>query len=114
MVDGKLTVYRGCFPVVDAEYEEGSNQTPSEVITEAVASAAGVEPIEIQPLYDFLDPDALNALFDAQNKDGNVKQVLSFKLDTWNIFVRDDGKIRVCDATQRLTEPEPVFKDSVA
>ncbi|TKR26201.1 HalOD1 output domain-containing protein [Natronomonas salsuginis] len=99
-------VLRGCTPVLDTEYDKSNNELPSEVVVDAVATAAGVDPLDLPPLYEFVDPDALNNLFD--NHGGDTNALLSFTIDTWNVFVRADGKIRVCDVT-RPTDPEPVF-----
>lgn len=103
----ELTVYRGCVPVVDAEFGGESDQSPAEVVVDAVATAAGVEPLDLPPLYEFVDTDALNNLFDRHGgPDANA--LLSFQVETWSVFVRDDGRIRVCDRNQP-TDPEPVF-----
>lgn len=106
MTTADRIVYRGCTPVIDTEYGEANNRPPSEVIIDAVATAAGVDPLDLPPLYEFVDPDALNNLFDTH--DGATDALLSFTMNTWNVFVRGDGKIRVCDATRR-TNPEPIF-----
>lgn len=113
MDSGNLTVYRGCTPVVDAEYDIESDRSPAEVIVEALASAADVDPLDLPPLYDFVDADALNALFENHDGADDAKLILSFQVDTWNVFVRADGRIRVCDGT-RPTDPEPVFAPSTA
>jgi hypothetical protein len=36
---------------------------PSAAVVEAVAEASGTEPLALPPLYDAIDPDALDALF---------------------------------------------------
>ncbi len=113
METGNLTVYRGCTPVVDASYNADNDRSPSEVIIEALAEAAGSDPVELPPLYEFVDPDALDALFDRHDGAEDAEALISFKVDTWNVFVRADGRIRVCDAT-RPTDPEPIFAASPA
>lgn len=40
--------------------------TPSDVVVKAVAEAASVDPMELPPLSDVVDPDALDALFQEQ------------------------------------------------
>jgi hypothetical protein len=110
---GELTVYRGCTPVVDAEYDFESDSTAIEAIIWALADAVGVDPTELSPLFDYVDPDALNALFDPSDRTSEEDTLLSFRVDTWNVFVRSDGRIRVCDATQP-TEPEPVFESTTS
>ncbi|MFC3959617.1 HalOD1 output domain-containing protein [Halovivax cerinus] len=37
-------------------------------VVDAVAEAAGCDPIQLDPLYDAVDPDALNALFDGRRE----------------------------------------------
>jgi hypothetical protein len=39
--------------------------------------------------------------------------LLEFAVENWNVFVRDDGRIRVRDATEP-TDPEPVFEPNPA
>jgi hypothetical protein len=107
-----MNVYRGCTPVVDARYEPDDESSPAEVIIEALAEAAGDDPVDLPPLYEFVDADALNALFNHEGA-GDAETLLSFRVEMWNVFVRADGRIRVCDAT-RPTDPEPVFETNTA
>ena len=110
---GELLVYRGCRPVVDAKYDFQGDSSATEAIIWALAEAAGVDPTALSPLFDYVDPDALNALFDRCDTGADSDTVLSFQVDTWNVFVRSDGRIRVCDGTQP-TDPEPVFESTIA
>lgn len=103
----QLQVSCECTPVVDARYDEG-DRSPTEVISEALAEATGRDPVEGPPLYDFVDPDALDAFFEHRDRGTSDNMILKFTVEEWNIFVSDDGRIRVCDATQH-TEPKPVF-----
>ncbi|WP_343162636.1 HalOD1 output domain-containing protein [Natronolimnobius sp. AArcel1] len=107
MGSGAMTVYRGCTPVVDAQYEADGEQTPVAEIIDAVATAADVEPVELPPLYEFIDADSLNNLFQHKGA-ADSETILGFRIDHWNVFVRGDGRIRVCDGTQP-TDPQPVF-----
>lgn len=111
MVQESLNLYRGCAPVVDAEYEFESDVSPTEVIIEALAEAAEIDPIELPPLYEFVDPDALDQLFGEHEGAAHADALLSFQVETWNVFVRADGRIRICDNTQP-TDPEPVFEST--
>jgi hypothetical protein len=110
---GELSVYRSCTPVIDATYKAETDDSPAEAIITALADAAGIEPVELPPLYDYVDFDALNSLFERQQPTTDTDIILSFQIETWNVFVRADGRIRVCDATEQ-TEPEPVFSSTVA
>lgn len=105
---GELAVYRSCTPVVDAQYEPARDHSPAETVVDALSEAAGVDPVDLPALYEFVDFDALDSLFERHEGASDAHTVLSFKVGVWNVFVRGDGRIRVCDGT-RHTEPEPVF-----
>ncbi|MFA9517552.1 HalOD1 output domain-containing protein [Halopenitus sp. H-Gu1] len=107
-----LTIYRGCTPVVDAEYNIDSDRSPADVVIDAVAEAAEVDPLDLPPLYEFVDPDAINKLF-RHNGAADTENLFGFQMTTWNVFIASNGKIRVCDAT-RPTNPEPVFEGTIA
>ncbi|QLG62935.1 HalOD1 output domain-containing protein [Halorarum salinum] len=64
--------------------------TPSTRVVEAVAEFRDVDPAELPPLYDVVDPDALDALFDStgtssSRREGTVEFVYA------GIFVRVDA-----------------------
>ncbi|MFC6719053.1 HalOD1 output domain-containing protein [Natrialbaceae archaeon GCM10025810] len=109
MEQGELTIYRRCTPVVDARYGPESSRSPAEVTVDTLAEAAGVDPLELPPLYEFVDLDALDSLFGEHDGTTDADAVLSFRIENWNVFVRADGRIRICDSTQP-TDPEPVFE----
>lgn len=113
MEQGELTIYRGCTPVVDAQYGPESDRSPAEVIIDALAEAAGVDPLELPPLYEFVDGDALDSLFEEHDGASDANALLSFQIANWNVFVRADGRVRVCDGTHP-TDPEPVFESTPA
>jgi len=113
MKQGELTVYRGCTPVADAQYGPESDRSPAEVIVDALAEAAGIDPLDLPPLYEFVDGDALDNLFEEHDGAKDADALLSFRVETWNVFVRADGRIRICDGT-RPTDPQPVFESTPA
>ena len=39
----------------------------------------------------------------------DAERLLSFTFDRWNVFVRADGRIRVCDGGKHV-DPAPVFE----
>ena len=112
MQQRSLNLYRGCKAVVDTEYRSGSDRSPVIVIVEALAEAAGVDPSVFPPLYEFVDPDAINHLLADRSGASRADAMLSFQVNTWNVFVRSDGRIRVCDGT-RPTDPQPVFESTI-
>ena len=113
MAEPQLDLYRGCTPVVDVHYEPTGTRKPTTAVVEALATASGSEMTEMTPLYETINTDALDQLFADRHGAADATALLSFQVDTWNVFVRADGEIRVCDATQP-TEPAPVFEGQPA
>lgn len=109
--NGQLNVYRSCVPVVDMWYEKAVDEHITEVLVEAVAEAEGVDATDIGPLYEVVDLEAVSKLFTMYDGTSTPEAVFSFTYENWNVFVRADGRIRVCDGT-RSTAPEPVFEGS--
>lgn len=70
-----------------------SSRPPSERVIDAVAETTERDPTELPPLYDTLDPDALDALL-RTGFDGTV----SFTFAGCSVTVGDDGEIRVEEA----------------
>ena len=69
---------------------------PSEAVVDAVATLDGVPAIELEPLYDAVEPDALDALFEhARRTDDPGSQTLTFAYAGYQISVSGDGTIEV-------------------
>lgn len=100
-------LFRECTPVIDTVYQMESDQSPVEAIVGAVAAASEDNPLGSTPLYDYVDPEAINELF-THDGDKTTTLVLGFRIDDWDVFIDSDGKIRVCDSTQTI-DPEPIF-----
>lgn len=67
-----------------------SQNFPSEEVIEAVANEEGLDPAELRsPLYDAIDPDALDALF--RNSAGAV----SFEYHGYAVVVTSDGIVQL-------------------
>jgi|GEM_PF-272853 len=108
MHSSEMALYRECTPVVDTRYDVETDQTPTEAVIEALAEASGIDPLELPPVYEFVEPDALDSLFVSHERPA-AEIVLGFAVDHWNVFVRGDGRIRVCDG-RKPTDPEPIFE----
>ncbi|MFC4543785.1 HalOD1 output domain-containing protein [Halosolutus amylolyticus] len=74
------------------------DRTPSEAVIDAVATASETDAIELAdefgPLYDAIDPSALDALFDREDAIGTVR----FRYAGYQIVVDHDGRIELADA----------------
>jgi len=109
---GQLQIYRSCKPVVDARYDPGDRRALLEVLVDALAEAEDVPATELAPLYETVDVEAMTDLFSGDTGTGTQKLV-SFSVENWNVFVRGDGRIRVCDGREAV-DPAPVFEMSTA
>ena len=65
-------------------------------IAEAVADAEGVSPLEIDPLYESIDPDALGRFLDSVDAEDDVS--VAFTHGQWAVTVRADGRVVVDEA----------------
>lgn len=97
----KLTADSSSETLVEKEYTCHTEQSPIEVIIEAVAEAASVDPLKLPPIYDIVDPDAVNKLFSPRNAT-RAGQYFSFKFEEWIVSIHADGVIRVRDAIQPI------------
>ena len=105
-------VYRTSMPVIDAHYSETDLEVV-DVLAAAISEAAGVSPDNMPPLYHTIDLDPVTRLLDRHDGAANGTLLLTFEYEQWEIFVRADGRIRICDRT-RCTDPEPVFEGEAA
>ena len=96
--DSGRTVYRdpdrGTYHVW---YDDAAYEPVSTAVLFAVSSVRGVEPGDLEPLADAVEPDALNELCvhwrrrDSQAADGSV----SFSFAQCRVTVRADGEIAI-------------------
>lgn len=66
----------------------------SDVVVAAVAKAKGVDPLDLDPLYDVVDPDALDRLF-ADGKAGSASLEVSFTMADCEVVVDGSGEVAV-------------------
>jgi hypothetical protein len=71
-------------------------QSPSEKVVTKLAAAKGIDPTEVEPLFNSLDPDALDIIFEnlAQGPDREQGKV-EFTHAGHSITVRADGSVAI-------------------
>lgn len=74
---------------VASERYEWSSMDPAKAVVRTVADAAGVAPTNIDPLYEHVDPDGLNALVRSNGDDVAV----SFVMEGYEVTVHGDGRV---------------------
>lgn len=98
-------------PAVDFHEETGTYRTQfdvhtrpvSEAIVMAVAAATAKEPQELSPLYSVIDPEALDALFDAPpNCTSKQRLAITFEYADCRVSAKAHGTVVV----------DPGWKDS--
>lgn len=90
------------------QYKNGNRQLEygavSEEVVTAVAAARDVDPLELPPLYNVIDPDALNQLFDHDvSGDGNGHCRVSFRMADCDVIVESNNEIDVTPLNERLS-----------
>jgi hypothetical protein len=93
---------------MDGWFDRDGSNSIVEVLTEMLAAAEGVDVTDLPPLYDAVDIEALERLFERYDDSSGCPPILGFEYGDWNVFVRGDGRVRVCDGTQ-IAETVPVF-----
>jgi hypothetical protein len=62
-------------------------------VVSAVAAHDGVDETDLPPLYDAVDPDALDALLGSVRTDGPDEASVSFEYAGHTVVVSDDGTV---------------------
>lgn len=101
--------YCTCGLVCDTEFGGDRGRSPAFAIVEAIAAAKGVDSKSVGPIFEEIDLQALNNLFKGPPRNPDSPKILRFTYDGWNVYLRGDGAIRVCDPNQ-VTDPKPIFE----
>lgn len=81
--------------VIQAEFD-WSAKAPSNAVVEAVAIASDREPTAVEPLYESVDPDALDALVGSNGTDSEDGEAsVSFEHAGHVVTVHSDGSVVV-------------------
>jgi len=84
----------------------------SERVVEAVADATNTDPLDLEPLYTRIDPDALDAMFGGGSETGRTEGRVSFPMAGCQVVVTADGTIDVSE--QRPAETPKPGKETVS
>jgi len=67
----------------------------STAVVSAVAAHDGVDETDLPPLYDAVDPDALDALLASVQRAGPDKASVTFEYAGHTVVVSDDGTVSI-------------------
>ena len=79
--------------LITADWDDDSERTPMCAVVSAVAEAEGVDVVDLPPLYNSIDPEALNRVFSS----GAVESV-EFEYAGYTVVVRGGGEVVVQSA----------------
>ena len=71
----------------------------SETVVTTVAEAKGVDPLDLEPLYAVVDPDALNRMFASARRAESSSLELEFSVAGCQVVVHGDGEVAVTPTT---------------
>lgn len=80
----------------------------SEAVITAVADAKGVDPLDLGPLYDVIDPDALNQILPRSVGRPPISLKVSFTMEGCEVVVHEDGEVIVTPPPAGDTSPTTV------
>ncbi|RQG98677.1 HalOD1 output domain-containing protein [Natrarchaeobius oligotrophus] len=72
---------------METSLAEKNGETPVHAVIEAVAETTDSDPLDLPPLYEAVDPDALNTLFDGPE----TGVWLRFRYAGFGVAVDDEG-----------------------
>ena len=72
-----------------------ADESPSHGVVRAISAVKGVEPTDVDPLYDSINPNALDAIFGGttEAREGGIR--VSFRVDDLEIEVSEDRRVTV-------------------
>jgi hypothetical protein len=71
------------------------DESPSHGVVRAISAVKGVEPTDVDPLYDSIDPSALDAIFGGTTEARESDIRVSFRVDDLEIEVSEDRRVTV-------------------
>ncbi|WP_458204795.1 HalOD1 output domain-containing protein [Haladaptatus sp. NG-SE-30] len=71
-----------------------SYEPVAETVIETISEVSGTDPTEIPPLYESIDPDALDDLFDRSSPE-SVPIRVRFQHDGYEVVVEREGTVTV-------------------
>lgn len=94
--------YRSRTTPLHVWHDSLSADSISTTVITAVARAAAVDPTELPPLFEYIDPDALDKLAgDDFGMPSRFTGYLTFDYDSYSVTVHGDGEIVVTELDRR-------------
>ncbi len=75
-------------------YDGSAFDQPTRAVVEAIATLEDVSPLELDPLYNYVDPDALNLLF-TDREEAPTGPTVEFVVEGWLVQADAAGTVSV-------------------
>ena len=75
-------------------YDVDTDDSLVGVVVDAIATVADCDPLEVEPLYDAIDPEALESLF-VPGSMGPRSGTVTFSLEEWLVTITDGRHVSV-------------------
>jgi hypothetical protein len=80
----------------ETTFDPAAGDRASEAVVSAVGAVTDSDPLHLEPLYNVIDPDALDSLC-AHARSPAEAHRLRFSYEGFDVDVRTDGRIRVLE-----------------
>ncbi|SDK22188.1 HalOD1 output domain-containing protein [Natronorubrum texcoconense] len=91
----RLNATAGSSSPTSVHHDFSGSQTASLAVIETVAAVSRMDPIELPPLYDVINPDALNTLFEPHERRTDSELRIEFSYNGFDIVVREGPEVVV-------------------
>lgn len=80
----------------DVQQPSMAGKSASDAVVRAVADADGIDPLDAPPLYEVIDPDALDSLFDgSENGTQHTAVTVTFVYNGYHVTVQSSRTVQV-------------------
>ncbi|WP_254762995.1 HalOD1 output domain-containing protein [Natrinema marinum] len=84
-------------PVCQTQFDQSGTQRASSAVIDALAAVADTSPLEMEPLCETIELEALDRLIGHAGTAG-AGIALEFRVDEWDLIVTGDGRVIVFDS----------------
>ena len=77
------------------QYSHAQSRPITEVVIDALAAVSGRDPLDLPPLYEAVDPDALELIVREPNAAPERSCFVGFSVGRWGVIVTGSGEIQV-------------------
>ena len=77
------------------QYDPAQNRPITEAVIDALTDVTGLDPLDLPPLYEAVDPDALDLIVREPNAAPDRSCFIGFTVGRWGVIVTGAGEIQV-------------------